>query len=286
MPYGWFFKKIGDPNLYMDYYGLPNPFETRIPIQITNTENIKLWFKAKLSSYPTGYTVTEQKLGSVDAGSSGTFVYSGISRTKPTYPIDDSIVLRAEAYTDDTYATSYGNAYQDLPLTYELFDRTHSDYTIIDEDNFDNQTLEGWTINPEGRNAYYKFDDAVYLSSPFGLQIEQHGTGGAAWSYGYRFMTKNFTIPADSYTRAYLVIHYRYRGGTYDNVYPAIWKGSTMYIPHRLLNIRRLNWIRIVLKLTVGGTETINFVNENLGSYTGDYPEEIFWVDDIFAVAK
>ena len=134
------FDFFADPDICMDYKALADPFETRIPIAITNTETYELWFIVELVSPPAGYTEYSKQLGSVGSGAS-VYKFFKFKRARPASKVTDDLTLRITAYTDAGYTTEYG--YKDYAVKYYLFDR--DDLTLVDADNFDDGTVQGWS---------------------------------------------------------------------------------------------------------------------------------------------
>jgi len=259
-----------DPDLYIDTADLPDPFSINIPLCITNNESITLYFKAVLVNPPADYTVTEATLGSVGAGSSACFVAT-FRRYKPSLvdgEYQETVTLRVEAYTDDAYTDLYG--YIDIDITIVFIDHTDPAWSVVDIDNFDQGSEEGWAITEKTIDA--AFEDTCwildiksdhYISSPYSL-----GCDGEASPP--RIIYKDFDLSA--YSKAFIVIHiYRV-----DDFALAI--GDQLVIPRAISRLLPSSkWIRLVHKLPTGTTVRVAFhFSLNSGNR----------LDDIIVIAK
>lgn len=205
-----------DPDIYMDYNGLPDPFTVRIPIGITNSEEIDLYFKALLVSPPAGYTEYEVELGVVAAGASEYKTYT-FKRALPTAKVTDALTLRLEAYKDAAYTDLYG--YKDLNMNFYLFNR--DDGTLVDSDNFDGGTTEGWAGDPGPPAMYPVVSGATFLTSPYGLKGRKSDTN-------------------------------------YYMLFQSVWRNDVLLIPASVRPPTG-NWYRIVIPLAPNQTNTIRF---------------------------
>jgi len=164
-----------NPNIYIDYKDLTDPFTIEIPISITNSETITLYFRVMLVNPPTDYTEHDVQLGAVNAGASAYKTWT-ITRTLPTSKTTDNLIARLMAYRDSDYTDLYG--YKDLSLNFYLFNR--DDGTLIDSDTFDSGSNEGWQ-GDSGPTLYASPSGKTYLSSPYGLKCRRSD------NYHYQF---------------------------------------------------------------------------------------------------
>ena len=196
MTYPVGFDAFVDPDIAMSFRNLSDPFTSRVPIAITNTWTATLYFRATLINPPPGYSNYTTYLGSVAQGASAYKIWE-FDRAKPPARITDQLTIELRAYLDAAYTTPFG--YADLACKYHLFD--HTILTLVDHDDFDDGTFQGWTC--VGCNSWTKFDldGTVYLTAPYSTKMHRLGGAGAQTWHA----KKTFTIGA--VTRAFVVFH-------------------------------------------------------------------------------
>ncbi|MBI2184249.1 MAG: hypothetical protein HYU39_04735 [Thaumarchaeota archaeon] len=257
----WSFTKYGDPDILIDYKDIDDPFTLEIPVQIVNNHSATLYFKGSAAGLPAAYTLVEQNLGSVVSGASGTVLFTGLTRTKPTARTDETFTLRIKAFTDAGYATAFPAAPQgDLTITVRLFD--HSALTLVDKDDFDNDDNENWAADTGGISR----DVTVYFSAPY--SIHNSGANGKAFK-------KSFTVSAVS--RAFLVLHLRM---SVLNDYTKFSVGATVKMPSAAIKIFGINrWIRLVFTLPTNATTEFS-LSDTFGSTNDKH------IDDVWVVTE
>jgi len=245
--------KVGDPDLYMDYYGLSDPFTTRVPIGISNAEAIDLYFRSTLVAPPPEYTNYTTDLGLVAAGKSA-FKVGTFDRSLPTAKVTDALTMRIEAYRDAAYTDFYGS--QDLSFNYYLFDYTTG--TLVDYSDFDDATLQGWSVTGTvGVTA------DLSLSPPYSARIHPASTISKSWSIG-------------TVTEAYFIMHLWEE----DNATPFVYVNDVSKLrSYDLWGRPPINkWLRFVFILTPGQTNTVKIENKGDG-----WPNRLY-VDDLYVV--
>ena len=261
-----------DSDIYFDVNGLPDPFSIEIPIGITNNENITLYFKATLVSPPADWSNYDQQLGSVDSGATSTFIYTP-KRAQPTLTngeYDETITLKIQAYTDDTYSTLYGE--QTVDLTVHFFDHEDSSWTVLYHDDFDDGTTQGWgsksaedftPLTGYGCSAP-KTSNTHYISSPYALY--ENRTSASTY-----VIYKTYSV--GSYTKARMVLHFYSKSGYYHGIRLVNSTGKKIIKPDRLLDDGK--WHRIAFALNVN--------DDNEIQVQGNYN---IWLDEIWVIAK
>ena len=204
-----------DPDLYRDVSRLPTTMTMKIPIGITNNEDVTLYFQVTLVGPPVAYSTYTHDLGSIVAGGSDIFVYS-MDRTHPVLvagEYDENIVARVIAYTDALYSVVY--AQQDLLLSVHHFDHEDAAWNEVLHDHFDNGLIGAWSIQQRIDFSFsgYHIDatpsiaGGTFLSSPYSL----YAIGGFAPNT--RSMRKTVDASGLGYTKARVVFHYFCAGG-------------------------------------------------------------------------
>lgn len=259
-----------DPNIYFDVNGLPDPFTIEIPLGITNNENSTLYFKATLVSPSSDWSDYEQELGSVGSGATSSIIYTP-KRAQPTLTngeYDETITLKIEAYTDDTYSTLYGS--QTVDITIHFFDHSDSSWTVLYHDNFDDGTSQGWSYGtleifaPGGSYGCVSphADDDHYISSPYALRPKTSSEDRNA-------IYKNYSV--GEYNKAIMILHF------YSTQRIAIRlqnsAGKKLVKPDYMLNDGK--WHRVAFALNVNDNNQIQIQGH---SY--------IWIDEIWVIAK
>lgn len=183
------FASFIDPDIYMDVDKLSNPFEMSIPVGISNTEAFTLWFKITITGSPSGWSNYTDELGSITAGNNDIFLWT-FERGIPSLVAgenDEGRIVRILAYVDAGYTDLYAS--QDLGVTFHWFDSTDAAWTVLDLDNFDGGTTEGWAVETgkidagiagEGQPT---LNAGHFLSSPMGLLNGSWGTDKSNYKY-------------------------------------------------------------------------------------------------------
>jgi len=256
-----------DPDVYFDVQGLPDPFEVRLPISITNNEKIGLYFRAELVTPPVGYTNYVKDLDLVGAGSSAYKVFA-FNRAQPTLvdgELDEALTLKISAYTDAAYTDLYGEATFDFTIHY--FDHTDPAWTELYHDNFDDGTTQGWD-RLSGR-----IDEVIgavatpiasgihFISAPYSLM-----NGGVGGYYNY----KDYIIGA--YIKARIVIHFYVVAGT-----KVAFKLGDKLIKPGLIPVVEDLWNRLCANMPVNATTRLAWQVSTANDG---------WIDEIIVIAK
>jgi len=258
---------------YFDYADLGSPLAINVPLGITNNEDADLYFKALLESPPEGYSDYEKALGAVSAGSTKKALFT-FSRDKPAAETVDELFLRLIAYTDPDYATPYGSLTAKIRL--HLIDHDDPSWDIIDHDDFNDQTYQGWGAcagSPDfglgtgyGISTNYDYWDDHYISGPYAL-FNYRGTSGSD------YLGKDFSVPS-GYKEAVLVLHI-WRNT--DRI--AVKVGDKLLVPAGQ-GYPTGRWIRTCCSIPTGATTRAG-IGGSLVS--GD---DRFWLDEVFCIAR
>lgn len=203
---------LGDPprDIYTDLTNLPDPCKLGITARAYNYDDVTLYFKVNASA--ANWTFTEQTIGAIASGSN---VYRNFdqfgSRAKPTTEIGENINITLYAYTDAGYT--------DLKWTFTrtvrvyFIDSSDPSYTVDEEDDFDDGTVQGWAVANELNNytagGYPKIsvETDFVLSPMYSCRMEQAtiGTGVQVRARLY----KSFNTPNKNFVYAIIDIRLR-----------------------------------------------------------------------------
>jgi len=181
---------------YPDYYicinDLKSPLRMNIRLFIQNQEASGYYFKIEKYEEPlTGWSLYPYLIGYIDVDGTKDFVYSEIYRTKPSSipagRLTEKINLAVKAYYDADYTLLY--SYANFTATFHLLDRTSPAWTIIDSDNFDDGTAQGWGGGSVTTQYYRSFRYS-------------YGVGGNGE------FSKSFFVP-NTYSESYLIFPIR-----------------------------------------------------------------------------
>ena len=265
-----------DPDIYFDVNDLPDPFTINIPLGITNNENSTLYFKATLVSPSSDWSDYDQQLGSVGSGASSYFIYTP-KRAQPTLTdgeYDETITLKIEAYTDDTYSTLYGS--QTVDITIHFFDHGDSSWTVLYHDHFDDASKSGWKSGA-GYIGEYKYGtpkiaNSHYISAPYSLSNTNDSGTHAEKEYD-----------VGSYTKARIIFHVYIpeKSGNRADFYVKL--GDKLIIPPAISHKLPTNkWLRICADMPVNTTTKLWWGTNYAGWTTGEY----IYFDEIWVIAK
>ena len=257
-----------DPDIYFDVNDLPDPFTINIPLGITNNENSTLYFKATLVNPSSDWSDYDQQLGSVDSGASSYFIYT-LKRAQPTLTdgeYDETITLKIEAYTDDTYSTLYGS--KTVDITIHFFDHSDPSWTVLYHDDFDDGTTQGWSSSSGTVEGYshgsIELTTDHYVSAPYSLSETS--------SIKY-YAHKSYDI--GNYTKARMIIH----AYVISNAAFALMIGDKLVVEKRLAyhGIPKEKWVRLCFDMPVNTTVEVKWAASSAGSV---------YFDEIFVIAK
>lgn len=269
------FDAFVDPDIAMSYRDLPDPFTTRVPIGITNSEMMTLWFRSTLVGPPAGYSNYTTDLGSIGPGSSAVKIAT-FDRARPTVRTTDSLTMRIQAYEDAGYTILYGQ--QDLSLQHHLFD--HNALTLVDHDDFDAGSTEGWSVWQTAWDRYCEVNPTHYLTAPYSCAYRCSGSLG-----GYNFwagIRKNFGIGA--VTRAFLVIHLkRILTGDTQDLSTRLYVAGTLKVPEKVMP-PVANWYRLCHFMTPNQTNEVRI--QIWHNRTARYRTVEFFIDEVWVVTE
>jgi len=140
---------------YPDYYICINdlkddPLQMYIQLVIQNQEASGYYFRIEqYETPPAGWTIYPYDIGYIATDGTLTFTYSEIYRSKPTSipagELNETINLALKAYYDASYTNLYSQ--DNFTVSYHLIDRASPAWTVIEHNNFDDQTTQGWSGN-------------------------------------------------------------------------------------------------------------------------------------------
>jgi len=196
---------------YPDYYLCindlkNNPLQMSIRLFIQNQEAAGYYFRVEQhSAPPAGWTIYPYNVGLVAIDGTLDFVYSGMYRALPSSipegELTETVNLDMKAYVDAGYTTLYSA--DNFTVTYHMIDRMSPSWTVIEYNNFDDGTNQGWTPGSTTTQYYRSFRYSLYS-----------GTG---------YLTKTFNVMG--YSKAYLICPIRQTG----TITPSILIDGTKY---------------------------------------------------------
>jgi hypothetical protein len=270
-----FVADLGNPELFNDVTDAPSSFNMTIPIAVTNTHTAGLYFRASLDSPPLGYTAYSTNFGLCNPG--GNIIgYLVLTRNLPTLTAgehDESLTIKVEAFTDAGYSVPFGN--QSLATTMHHFNHTDGSWTVIGHDNFDDTTVQGWSISntgspidnappPGAANWGFTLTNAAYFSAPCALQATY-----TAWSHSY----KNFNTVGK--TKARLTIYVRAGYGSYGEGDFAM-KINGVLVKRSICRLPTWQWVALSFNMPTGASILV----EMCGTDTDTT------IDDVWVIAK
>jgi hypothetical protein len=136
-----FTANLNANKIFIDMTYLPDPITHQFWLTIQNQSISALYFKivSNIANWSVS-SPTDGKLGSVDAGATGTFT-PVLSRAKPASETTDTGSLKIEAYTDSGYTNKIGEASLDVTVYIEDLET----WTDILKYDFDDGTAQGWS---------------------------------------------------------------------------------------------------------------------------------------------
>lgn len=245
---------VKDPNIYYDVYLAPDPIPFKINISVQNNLNQDIYVQASPVTLPSGWNMATQNLGSVPAFGKSNFTV-GLSRVKPTdiLKIVENLEIAFKIYLDSNYT----DLYDEITDTFTAIgiNSEHPDFVVIDKGDFDDGTLQGWSVvreekghwgYPSGSNF---IDDTYYVSPPYGYAVGVYLDDGEGW-YGYVGLSK--TIDTSIYTEAYLVAFSTYKRGDGSALEWRVIVGDKEYIvPVENTGVGQ-PWTRICVPVPIG----------------------------------
>lgn len=160
---------------FPDYYLCINdlkddPLQMSIRLFIQNQEASGYYFRIEQhSTPPIGWTIYPYNVGFIAIDDTLDFVYSGMYRALPSSipagELTETVNLDMKAYVDAAYTTLYSA--DNFTVTYHLIDRTSPSWTVIEHNNFDDHTNQGWTPGSTTTQYYRSFRYSLYSSSGY-----------------------------------------------------------------------------------------------------------------------
>lgn len=251
------------PDYYVCINNMLSPLQMNIAFQIQNFENDSYYFKIdKYGTPPTGWNIVASLLGPINVDETQTFIFTSITRDKPsTIPegrLTENVPLVVQAYRDGACTDLYSQ--ENFTVPFHFIDLTSEEWTTLMYNNFDDGTLQGWSVQASGIVNY-----TIYRSWP-----------GAARGYlfdpsGYR-MTKSIDT-SGPYTEAYLVFAYQP-----DDASEMIIKfdGQTQFQSDQ--SSAAGTWYQIAVPLPLYASTSVAITSVNYVTYA--------YFDDIYVIAK
>ena len=288
--------KVMPKTVYTDIVTLPDPMLLGITIHYYNHSDDTLYMKI-FGSGPIPWSSNAVELGSLGSGLN-TYVHldNFLSRTKPSAETTEVLTLTLRGYSDAGYSQ----------LVYE-FQRTCTVIMIKSDDgswtqdvlnNFDDGTVQGWSILKEAGDNYYgpptlSVATDYILSAPYSLKGYY-----AVLNMPIRIRVyKSFTLP--NKTQIYAIFNVRASSSATDG-YIKYLKFSYYYsdVETTLIflgkdediggtgnNIPKNKWMRIVVPLPANITAELRVILKGFKVTSGGR-DLILWLDDFKIISK
>jgi len=224
-----------------DYYVCINnlkedTLEMKVALRIENFENSSYYFTIeKHAPPPSGWDILNQTIGRINVDTIHDFIYTGLRRLKPAAipegRITESVELDVKAYYDSEYTSLYSKA--NFTIRFHLIDLTSPTWTVLDKDNFDNGTTEGWY----GYLRKYEY----WRSYPYAMR-NHDGT-----------LAKTFDI-SGQYNESYLIF------AAHGSGYYSIYFNNVKYFQNDYSVPS--TWVQIAIPLPLGASTTVK-INAN-----------------------
>ncbi len=263
---------------YPDYYVCVNNLRDttltmNIALQIINQELDPFYFRiAQNATPPADWTLPTTDLGLINVGQTWTGTYS-LNRTKPASiaggRLSESIDIAVKAYWDSGYTSLYSQ--DNFTATYHFLDRTDGVWTTLYNDNFDDNTLQGWwRVSITTHTPYGSADvsSLAYRSYPYSLALSAGGSGT-----GY---AKTFTVPVE-YEEAYIIFSVRnYWSAMTNSKGPRIFFNGTEYFRYDVAPSDHL-WYQFSVPLPTNEATTVEIFEMRYA---------FCYLDDVYVIAK
>jgi len=297
--------KVYPKTVYTDIVNMPDPMLLGLTVHYYNFSDITLYMKLLISG-PSPWSSNAQELGSLGSGLNAYInIDNFTSRSKPSNATTEVLTVTLEAYNDSGYSNLMYTFSRSLTVVFIKSD--DGTWTISDENNFDNGTVQGWAVVNEGtyHNVGYPTIDVAtdyVLSTPYSCKMTQ------LYSYdGYNQdrgpvrarLYKSFTTP--NKTNIYAILNVRFSSTFSGSVWAynknLIFKKDTDTLvflgkPYDTVHshyISKDKWIRVVIPLPSNSTFEIRISHEYLCSNITSgmqYYYGYLWLDDFKIISK
>ena len=147
-----------------------NPLRMSIRLFIQNQEASAYYFRIEQhSTPPAGWTIYPYNVGLIAIDGTLEFVYSEMYRALPSSipagELIETVNLDMKAYVDAGYTSLYSA--DNFTVTYHMIDRMDPSWTVIEYNNFDDQTNQGWTPGQTTTQYYRSFRYSLYSGSGY-----------------------------------------------------------------------------------------------------------------------
>lgn len=267
------------PNYCIDINDLKDStLKMQIALQLKNQESNPYYFL--IDNYglpPANWTITPYKIGLIGVGATSQFVYSNISRTKPTSIsmglLTENASLVVKAYSDASYSNFYSQ--DNFNVTFNFIDRTAPVWSQLHHDNFDDATTQQWSA--QGSNSpSVSASTEYYRSFQYSLKLAQ---GRYASNAHEAALKKSFSV-SSSFTEAYLIFSIRSQSWAADQ-FKIVINGTTYFRSDIQPSTNR--WYRFAIPLQTGKVSIVElWCLPNTTAWTYYYA----YLDDVYVIAR
>ncbi len=262
-----------------------------LPFQMYNHENRTLYFTIEdngtdLTGQVADYALSTKEMGSVAGGGEldDTWTYTitvdNIPGSLGATENMDTIYLRISSWEDSEYSVLYTR--DNFVINIHYIDREDIGWTVVDTDNFDDETVQGWNAEKGSGDdtqttASVTTTDTIYRSEQYSLYILAKIDFGGS---GYKITAcpyKNFTV---SGTSAYLIASVRTQSWTQCTF--AIEEDDSQIA--RLVEFPTNVWYQIVIPLTPDGNSHKVEIYDLVGQYNAG--QNYAYMDDVYVIQR
>lgn len=267
-----------------------------LPFQMYNHENRALYFTiedngtdltgqvADYVLYPDNTETTVKKMGSV-AGSGGlddswtyTIAVDNIPSSLGATENMDTINLRISSWEDSEYSVLYTR--DNFVINIHYIDREDIGWTVVDTDNFDDGTVQGWDCDKVRAIGDVTVTDTIYRSENYCLYMSCHRISAP---YGYLNPYKSITTSAET-TSAYAILTMRVlgSGSGYGPDFGICFDDSLVAV---VVSPPVGVWYQLVVPIPEDNTTTKFEINEFIHATDGSY-DEYGYIDDVYFIER
>ncbi len=262
-----------------------------LPFQMYNHENRTLYFTIEdngtdLTGQVADYVLAVEEMGSV--GGSGelddtwtyTITVDNIPSSLGATENMDTIYLRVSSWEDSEYSVLYTR--DNFVINIHYIDREDTGWTIVDEDNFDDGTAQGWSAEKGSQtmgDVSATATDVIYRSENYSLMITADMTYSSGQSLSVTACPyKSLTV---SGTSAYLIASVRTQ--SWDSCEFGIYENDSKIASP--VEFSTNVWYQMVIPLTVDGNAHKVEMYDLVGRYNIK-GKNYAYIDDVYVIQR
>jgi hypothetical protein len=279
-----------------------NPMRMQIALQIKNQEDQGYYFLVDKYAAPTEWTIEPLQVGYIDVDETNAFVYDKASRPVPSSipqgRLTQIITLVVKAYYDEAYSNLYSQ--DTLDVTFNLLDRLSSEWTILYNDNFDNQNAQEWVVAFEGYRDWEARCSAsaniapspdYYRSFQYSLKLVTSACGLTWWTptgyvYYYAWAKGGYgiTLQIPSASEAYLLFSLKSDNYGALSDHGIMINGITYFKTDVVPESGK--WYQFAVPLPTDSTSTVEIWVSSVYSGYSNPVSATSYLDDVYVISK